>query len=120
IGALVVVLSACSADALIWGPDGARVIETTERLIDAAEAGDAAAFVCPDAEVDLGDPVDWDGLSAEEPEGFVADHWVEQATLDPVWSINLSLPPDRVEAGETYPGDVFYRDSDEGLCLVSV
>lgn len=38
----------------------------------------------------------------------------------PSWSINLSLPADRVNPGEEYPGDVFYRNTDRGLCLVAV
>ena len=33
-------LTGCSANMLIWGPEGTRVIETTEQLIDAAASSD--------------------------------------------------------------------------------
>ncbi|MDQ1076657.1 hypothetical protein QE406_002902 [Microbacterium testaceum] len=38
----------------------------------------------------------------------------------PSWSINLSLPAGRVASGIEYPGDLFYREDDGGLCLVDV
>lgn len=117
---LAVALSGCSIDALIWGADGAGVIETTEQLIDAAAAGDGASFVCEGCDPDLREPGDWEGLSAEEPEHFVADYWPDQVPLGPAWSINLSLPADRVASGVEYPGDVFYQETDDGLCLVDV
>lgn len=107
-------------DSLIWGSDGAGVIETTEQLIVAATAGEAGSFVCEDHDPELRAPQDWEGLSAEEPERFVAEYWPDQAPLEPAWSINLSLPADRVAAGVEYPGDVFYRETDDGLCLVDV
>lgn len=118
--ALTLALAGCSVDTLIWGPDGAGVIQATEELIDAAAAGDADDLVCPGRELDLGDRERWEGLSAEEPERFVEGHWDEYAALDPAWSINLSLPAERVASGEEFPGDVFYRETDEGLCLVGI
>ncbi|GAA1937014.1 hypothetical protein GCM10009775_31270 [Microbacterium aoyamense] len=120
IAVVATALCGCSVDTLIWGAEGAAVIDTTERLIDAAEAGDGGSLVCEDADPDLRDPADWSGLSAEEPEQFVADYWPDQAPLDPAWSINLSLPASRVASGVEFPGDVFYRESEEGLCLVAV
>lgn len=117
---LVVALSGCSVDTVIWGADGAEVIDTTEKLIVAASTGDGASFVCPGHDPDLRDPWDWKGLSAEEPGRFVAEYWPDQVPLEPAWSINLSLPADRVAAGVEYPGDVFYQGTDEGLCLVGV
>ncbi|MDE0545409.1 hypothetical protein [Microbacterium sp. C7(2022)] len=113
-------LTACSLDSLIWGADGAHVISTTEQLIDAASAGDGAAFACDGAEVEWGESAAWSGLSAEEPEKFVAEHWPEQAEDDPSWSINLSLPFERVESATRFPGDVFYRDEAGELCVVDV
>lgn len=117
---LAIVLAGCSVDTLIWGAEGARVIQTTEQLIVAAAAGDGASFVCEGNEPDLGEPEDWVGLSAEEPERFVAEYWPDQASLDPAWSINLSLPADRVASGLEFPGDVFYQETSDGLCLVDV
>lgn len=117
---LTLVLSACSADTLVWGADGAEVIRTTERLIDAAVAGDADSLVCEGHDPELREPADWESLSAEEPGTFVAEHWPDQAAHKPDWSINLSLGEERVTAGEQFPGDVFYRTTDDGLCLVDV
>lgn len=113
-------LAACSADVLLWGADGAAVIRATDRLIEEASDGDASALVCPDMVLDLGDPGQWRGLSSEEPERFTPDYWPEQADRDPEWSINLSLPPDRVADGTVFPGDVFYREDDGALCVVDV
>ncbi|MFS2240717.1 hypothetical protein [Microbacterium sp. OR16] len=119
--ASVIGLSGCAGmDSLIWGQDGATTISTTERLIEAAAQGDASGFVCNGADPELREPADWEGLSAEEPERFVPEYWEQFAALDPQWSINLSLPEDRVAPGVEYPGDVFYRDTDDGLCLVAV
>lgn len=120
VGIVGVLGAGCSVDAMLWGSDGAQVIETTERIIDAASKGDVATYVCADSAPELRHPEDWKGLSAEEPEQFSPEYWPEQASLDPSWSINLSLPADRVSPGEEYPGDVFYRNTDSGLCLVAV
>jgi hypothetical protein len=117
---LTVVLSGCSLDTVIWGAEGAGVIETTERLIDAAAAGEADAFICEGHDPEMREPASWDGLGAEEPEQFVAEYWPEQAALEPDWSINLSLAEKRVTPGVEFPGDVFYRKTDDGLCLVDV
>ena len=118
--ASALVLTGCSLDGLIWGPEGAGVIDTTRELIDAAAADDADGYVCAGRDLDLGCPSAWDGLSAEEPEQFVAEYWPEQAEHDPTWSINLSLPTGRVASGVEYPGDLFYREDDGGLCLVDI
>jgi hypothetical protein len=118
--ALTVGLSACSMDTVIWGADGAAVIQSTEDLIDAAASGDADMYICEGHDPELREPAAWEGLSAEEPERFVAEYWPDQAVLDPDWSINLSLGEERLVSGEEYPGDVFYRATDDGLCLVDV
>ncbi|KIC57889.1 hypothetical protein [Microbacterium hominis] len=118
--ALAVGLSGCTMNELIWGADGAHVIDTTQKLIAAAAAGEAAALACPGSQPDVRDPADWEGLTAEEPERFVAAHWPEMAPHDPTWSINLSLPASGAVAGAQYPGDVFYREAGGELCLVDI
>ncbi|MFV0375307.1 hypothetical protein [Microbacterium sp.] len=123
-GAALVVLTAaltgCSIDALIWGPDGARVIQATEEFIGDLAAGEPSDIICDDSAADLGESTDWVGLSAGEPERFVAEYWGEQVPLDPQWSINLENLPIGAVPGDTYPGDVFYRETDEGFCVVDV
>lgn len=113
-------LTGCSIDSVIWGPDGARVIQTTEDLVDDMSGGEASDLICDDSAAELGEASDWVGLSAGEPEHFVAEYWDEQATLDPQWSINLEGLPDGLTPGATYPGDVFYRATDEGLCVIDI
>lgn len=113
-------LTGCSVDTLIWGGDGARVIETTESLIADLADGEASELVCADAQADLGTPTDWQGLSAGEPERFVPGYWDAQVPLDPQWSINLEGLPEGAAPGSVHPGDVFYRETDEGLCVIDV
>jgi hypothetical protein len=118
---LGLVVSGCAAiDLVIWGPDGAAVIRTTERFVDAASAGDGASFVCDGHDPDLRAPADWVGMSAEEPEAFHAESWADQAPLEPSWIISLSLPDERVAPGSEHPGVVFYQETDDGLCVVDV
>jgi hypothetical protein len=119
IALLAVALTGCSPDLLIWGPDGARVIDTTEQAIAAASADDMTAFACADSAADFGEPEDWRGLSAGEPEGFTADYWPDQAALEPDWSINLEMGGS-AEDGRVFPGDLFFRDADDGLCIVDI
>jgi hypothetical protein len=122
--AVVIVLSAaltgCSLDSVIWGPDGARVIETTEELVGAMADGDRTDLICADSAAELGEPSDWLGLSAGEPERFSAGYWDEQVPLDPQWNINLEGLPRGLTPGSTFPGDVFYRETDEGLCVIDI
>lgn len=80
-GALAAVLTGCSVDTLIWGSDGARVIQTTEKLVSDLSSGETSEVVCMNSV---------EGL----PEGAVP--------------------------GIHYPGDVFYRETDDGLCVVDV
>lgn len=123
-GASVAVLAAamtgCSVDTLIWGPDGAQVIETTELLTRDLSAGEPSEIICDDSVADLGEPTDWAGLSAGEPEHFTGEHWIEKAPLGPQWMINLEGLPDGATGGDTYPGDVFYRGTDDGLCVIDI
>src|SRR3546814_12403647 len=89
IGGAATVLVGCSPDALIWGSEGARVIEVTEQLIgEVAEDGDSA-LVCADAEVELGPPAHWTGRPAGERARFTGDCREERAPITPQWSINL-------------------------------
>ncbi|WP_237682440.1 hypothetical protein [Microbacterium sp. B19(2022)] len=117
---LAVLLSGCSLNTMLWGDDGAGVIETTEGLIDAATEGEAESYMCEGHDPELREPADWEGLSAEEPERFVADYWPDQVPLEPRWNIGLSLPTERVAGGVEFPGYVFYQETDDGLCVVDV
>jgi len=119
-GLLTGSLTGCSVDALIWGNDGARVISTAEALIAALSSGTSSDLICAGVEPDLGTPSDWAGLSAGEPERFVDEYWREQAALDPQWSINLEGLPEGAVPGTKFPGDVFMRETDDGLCVADV
>lgn len=119
-GALAALLTGCSIDTLIWGSDGAQVIQMTEKLVNDLASGGTSGIVCTDSVADLGAPSDWSGLSAGEPEEFVAEYWEDQAALDPQWSINLEGIPKGAVPGSHYPGDVLYRESDDGLCVIDV
>jgi hypothetical protein len=120
VAGLASVLAGCSMDTVIWGPEGARVIDTTTKVIDAAASGSAAEYACADSVADFGAPQDWDGLAAGEPEAFNAHHWSAQAPLDPAWSINLEGAGANAPEGEEAPGDVFYQRDGDDLCVVDV
>ena len=62
------VLTGCSVDTLIWGSEGAKVIQMTEKLVSDLALGEASEIVCMISVADLGEPSDWLGLSAVEPE----------------------------------------------------
>lgn len=113
-------LTGCSVDTLIWGSDGAQVIQMTEKLVSDLASGGASGIVCLDSVADLGAPSDWSGLSAGEPEEFFVGYWVDQAVLDPQWSINLEGLPEGAVPGSRYPGDVLYRETGDGLCVIDV
>ncbi|MDF2582191.1 MAG: hypothetical protein K0R33_834 [Mycobacterium sp.] len=117
---LLVALTGCSVDSLIWGTEGAGVIQTTNRVIEAGQSGEAASFLCSTAEVDLGEPSDWQGLTAGEPEHFNPEYWAEQAPLEPAWNVNLQLEPERAVSGYAFPGDVFFQETEDGLCVLDV
>ncbi|MGP9503915.1 hypothetical protein ACT3TS_17085 [Specibacter sp. AOP5-B1-6] len=118
--ACALTLAGCSVDTLIWGSDGAQVIQTTENLIQDLASDGTSELVCEDAEADLGKRTDWAGRSAGEPERFVPGYWEEQVPLDPQWNINLEGLPDGAKPGDKHPGDVFYRETDDGLCVIDV
>lgn len=119
-GALAVLLTGCSVDTLIWGSDGAQVIQLTEKLVSDLASGETSESVCMNSVAELGAPSDWAGLSAGEPEEFVAKYWVDQAALDPQWNINLEGLPEGAVPGSRFPGDIFYRATDDGLCVIDV
>lgn len=116
--ALAVGLTGCSLDTVIWGADGAAVIATTDEVIVAAQAGEANAFACEDGVADFGEPSDWAGLEPGEPEKYTGTYWREQAPLKPDWSINLEMGVP--EEGSSVPGDLFFRETDDGLCVVDL
>ncbi|BDV29372.1 hypothetical protein [Microbacterium terricola] len=120
VASLSVFLSSCALDALIWGFDGAEVIKTTSQFARAAAAGDASAFICAGQDPPLGEPRDWEGVTPEEPEQFVSEYWPDQVPRDPDWSINVYVPVERQTEGAVTPGDVFYQETDNGLCVVDV
>lgn len=68
----------------------------------------------------FGDPPDWSSLSAGEPETFTGKYWKDQAALDPKWSINLEDLPEGAAVGTSFPGDVFFRETDGELCAIDV
>ncbi|MCW3493587.1 hypothetical protein [Microbacterium sp. SSM24] len=96
------------------------MIDTTNQFAQAAAEGDASSYVCVGQQPRLGEPADWAGVSAEEPERFVPEYWPNQAALDPAWSINVYVPSERQFEGMEMPGDVFFRQTDDGLCVVDV
>ena len=49
-------LTGCSIDSVIWGQDGARVIQTTEELVDAMADGNPTDLICADSAAELGVP----------------------------------------------------------------
>ncbi|PYH02246.1 hypothetical protein [Arthrobacter stackebrandtii] len=119
--ALAGMLAGCSIDAVIWGPDGYKVIQATESLVADLAAGENSDLLCADFAADLGTAADWSGRSAGEPEKFAARYWPDQAELNPQWSINLEGLPDGAGPGSDFPGDVFFREADDGgLCVVDI
>ena len=52
------VLTGCSVDTLIWGSDGAKVIQMTEKLVSDLALGEASEIVCMISVADLGEPRD--------------------------------------------------------------
>lgn len=119
-GALAALLAGCSVDSLIWGRDGAKVIEATEKLIADLAAGETSDLVCADSTADFGNPSDWSSLSAGEPEKFSGKYWKDQTALNPKWSINLEGLPEGASSGTTFPGDLFFRETGDELCVIDV
>lgn len=85
-------------------------------------SGESSDVVCAEAEADtdLGVPGDWAGRSAGGPEKSVARYGEEQVALDPQWSINLEGLPAGAVPGSRFPGDIFFRKTDDGLCVIDV
>ncbi|MET1086809.1 MAG: hypothetical protein ABWY04_06765 [Arthrobacter sp.] len=117
---MAALLAGCSIDALIWGSEGAQVIQATEKLVSDLSSGETSDLICADSTADLGNSGHWSGRSAGEPEEFTGKYWHGQAALDPQWSINVEGLPGGATPGSTYPGDVFYRETDDGLCVIDV
>lgn len=117
----VLTTAGCSiVDEMIWGNDGAEVIRTTETLLADLASRGTSEILCDGFVGELGMPADWAGRGPGEPEPFAADFWEDQAALDPQWSINLEGHPEGLAVGETFPGDVFFREAETGLCAVDI
>jgi hypothetical protein len=119
-GGSLVLLAGCSVDGMLWGPEGARVIDVTEQLIDAAPSDAQDSFACDDLAVKFGDEGVWDGLSAGEPEQFDRATSVDRPSLDATWRINLEGAGMDGASGGSVPTDVFYREEESGLCVADV
>lgn len=104
----------------MWGRDGARVIDATEQLIAAASSGGQHAHACGDSAADFGDADLWDGLGAGEPEQVDPATTLDAAGLDATWRINLEGAGIGETSGREVPTDVFYRETESGLCVVDV
>lgn len=120
VGVAVLGLAGCSINGALWGPDGARVIDTTSQLIAGASSGDQESLACEDSAAVFGEARVWDGLSAGEPERFDAETSVDRPELDATWRINLEGAGVNGTAGEEVPTDVFYRETETGLCVADV
>lgn len=119
-GASLTLLSGCSMNTVLWGPDAAGVIKVTEELIDAASTGEQQAVACENSATDFGNSQAWEGLSSGEPEQFNAETSVDRPLLDAVWRINLEGATVGRTSGEVSATDVFYRETDEGLCVADI
>ncbi len=119
-GASLVVLSGCSVNTALWGADGARVIDTTEQLIDAASSGEQDTLACEGSAADFGDSQAWEELSAGEPEEFNGETSVDRPLLDAAWRINLEGTANGRVSGDISPTDVFYREVDDSLCVADI
>lgn len=118
--AAVGALSGCSAaDLLVWGPDGTRVIQVTDQLIEAAASGEAESLACDDSVADFRVSTTWVSVSVGEPER-ISEFWQTQVDLGATWSIDLESQPDSLAAGYPLPSDVFYREVDGALCVVDI
>lgn len=105
---------------MLWGPDGARVIDTTEQLISGAASGGQESLACEDSVAVFDDAGVWDGLSAGEPEQFDPETSVDRPALDATWRINLEGAFLGGTSGKEVPTDVFYRETETGLCVADV
>ncbi|GAA3946233.1 hypothetical protein [Microbacterium soli] len=116
----ILALPGCALiDTVVWGADGAEVIRITEDLIDDLSADGTTELICDGADVDLGAPADWSGRGAGEPERTGAAA-AEQDIPWAQWSINIELLPLGASVGDSFPGDVLYRQTDDGLCVDDV
>lgn len=98
----------------------ARVIDTTEQLIAGASSGEQEALTCENSAAVFGGAGVWDGLSAGEPEQFDPETSVDRPSLDATWRINLEGEGLSGTSGEEVPTDVFYRETETGLCVADV
>lgn len=119
-GGSLVALSGCAIDRVLWGSDGASVIAATEQLVAAAPSGGQGALACEDSAVLFGDAGVWNGLDAGEPERSDSATFVDRPGLDATWRINLEGAGIGDPSGVDVPTDVFYRETENGLCVAGV
>ncbi|CAM3756994.1 hypothetical protein MIFL109517_07515 [Micrococcus flavus] len=99
-------LTGCGVgERLLWGEEGYAVKEAARSVIDAVAAGEAPA-VCDGVDVDFGEPDDWRGAGAGEPE-----------RIDGRWHINVEVREGVPRVGEPMPGDLVFGETPDGLCL---
>lgn len=113
-------LAACSIDGALWGSEGARVIDATEQLIAKARSARQDAMACEGSAVAFGEAGVWDGLSAGEPEEFDPETSVDRNGLEATWRINLEGAGQSGSTDKEVPTDVFYRETEAGLCVAEV
>lgn len=119
-GGSLVTLAGCSVDEMLWGAEGANVIETTEQLIAAATSRAQDSLACPDSAANFGDAGLWNGLDAGEPEPFDPTTSRDRPGLDATRRINLEGAGIGVDSGREVPTDVFYRTTETGLCVADI
>lgn len=121
IAATGAVLTGCSVDTMIWGSEGAQVIEVTDQIVQEVVAGADSPRACALSSPEFGDPERWFGLSGGEPERLTGDFWKQQRSLGAEWAINLEgLDTTTAENGGSYPSYVFFSETNGELCVVDV
>lgn len=111
----------CSTDQFVWGQEGAAVRSVSNEFVEQVRTAGDSAHLCTESNADLGDPADWAGLAAGEPEKYDGSSWEEYADLSPSWLINLSAAEVSGEDSQReVPAFLFFQGSGEDLCVVDV
>ncbi len=110
---LAAALTGCSANALIWGVDGAQVIGRADEVIEAAASGRDEALACAGSSADFGVQEDWDGVSAGTPRRL------GDSEADAAWIVGLELTRD-ARAGRVFPAEIRLLETGQGLCVADI